>query len=163
MLRILQSLCVITLARAASTQYVRRTQEADNSTVVPEIVGGSVASSGEFPWFAAFVPLVQCGGSLIAPNRVLTAAHCVVGGTPSSVRIGASTTSDGEEIAVTCGQYHPDYEIGPQGVSSCGGNSLVVRGKSQLTFFATLRKNRISLMTLLSLNWLIRPRLIRYL
>mgnify|MGYP005847058679 CR=1 FL=1 len=28
-----------------------------------EIVGGTVAEEGEFPWFAAFEPLVQCGGT----------------------------------------------------------------------------------------------------
>lgn len=81
------------------------------------IVGGSEASSGEFPWFAAFAPFTSCGGSLIAPNRVLTAAHCVVDGAPSSVRIGPVTRSDGETISVKCGSYHPDYKIGSGGVS----------------------------------------------
>lgn len=50
------------------------------------IVGGSVANAGAQPWMAALLrrnsnPLVSqrkfCGGSLIAPAWVLTAAHCV--------------------------------------------------------------------------------------
>lgn len=79
------------------------------------IIGGSEAAAGEFPWFAAFDPLVSCGGSLIAPNRVLTAAHCVSRGAPAGVIIGPTTMSNGERIAVTCASYHPDFKFGKGG------------------------------------------------
>ena len=47
------------------------------------IVGGEDAKPSEYPWMAALldVPTSQkpfCGGSLITPFHVLTAAHCVV-------------------------------------------------------------------------------------
>jgi len=39
------------------------------------IIGGSVARSGEYPYFVHFDG-VACGGTLIAPDIVLTAGHC---------------------------------------------------------------------------------------
>jgi hypothetical protein len=57
--------------------------------IAPQIVGGREARLGEVPWQVALVlkPYVTssnyyfgqvCGGSLIAPQWVLTAAHCMV-------------------------------------------------------------------------------------
>src|SRR4051812_10024980 len=49
------------------------------------IVGGEPAPPGRWPWMVALLRAGEggafkaqfCGGSLIAPRRVLTAAHCV--------------------------------------------------------------------------------------
>jgi hypothetical protein len=54
------------------------------------LVAGSPTSAGRYPWY---VSVDGCGGTLIAADRVLTAAHCVAGKTPSAlgrVRFGGS-------------------------------------------------------------------------
>lgn len=47
------------------------------------VVGGKVAEPGTFPWMAFVVDFkgeegIACSGTVVAPNLVLTAAHCAV-------------------------------------------------------------------------------------
>lgn len=72
----------------------------------------SEAQYGEFPWMAIiFKPTVRpsgkvedlyvCGGSLVHPQVILTAAHCVAGKDPTSlkVRVGDWDISKNDELA----------------------------------------------------------------
>ena len=59
------------------------------------VVGGEAAPKGRYPWMVALSR--GCGGTLIAPDRVLTAGHCVEDLRVSDLRlyVGARTRQPG--------------------------------------------------------------------
>ncbi len=93
--------------------------------VSPRIVLGNAveANSTEYPWMAALLRTGQadpflaqfCGGSLIDSNTVLTAAHCVDGGTnPEDVQVALGFTSlsaigSEDRVNVSAIVIHPSY------------------------------------------------------
>ncbi len=90
----------------------------------PDIIGGEIAAAGAWPWQAALVRPGSdnayyghyCGGTLVAPSWVLTAAHCVYGlpSAPNVVDVVLGRTrlsaGGGERIAVDLIIIHPDYD-----------------------------------------------------
>jgi secreted trypsin-like serine protease len=94
----------------------------------PEIIGGHQADPGEYPFQVAIlkrnVPdrfqAQFCGGTLIANNRVLTAAHCVVDRQANRLAVLAGTHTlapggGGMRVNVTAKHVHPGYNPNTSG------------------------------------------------
>lgn len=85
----------------------------------PNIVGGVEAENGELPFQVSIQSSYGghfCGGSLIKPNWVLTAAHCVQGWSSSNkIVVGTNdqTNTAGAEVFTAAKVIaHPNYNSG---------------------------------------------------
>jgi trypsin len=100
-------------AKAREMQTIPNDNNADSSRDNSRIIGGREADVGRYPFAVSLSDSYGhfCGGSLIAADVVLTAAHCQGGN--YSVIIGRHDLSDdqsGEEIAIDYELPHPDYD-----------------------------------------------------
>ncbi len=78
------------------------------------IIGGHSAPHADYEWFASLwdengilADYRFCGGSLIAPAWVLTAAHCVLAGV-DYVEIGPTDSTERQVLSIL---LHPDMDI----------------------------------------------------
>lgn len=109
---------LIASAAAAGQEYEG---EPSRGPEPPElrVVGGQPAGPGQFPWLAALHvgSSFECGATVVAPNWVMTAAHCVTDGSggvtsPGSLRIRLNSLrrdTGGELRQVRSIHRHPHH------------------------------------------------------
>jgi hypothetical protein len=89
-----------------------------NEIISPKIVNGEEVEAGTYPWFVSLRVGADyvCGGFLVAPQFVLTAAHCLWLPPVDNVVVGALCRNSGncgqdyEEFAIEDSFFHPGYD-----------------------------------------------------
>jgi len=109
-------LCALTLTASAQEASTTADELAGLTREEPlNIYGGAPVEPGDWPDTAAILDKrgeVFCTGTLIAPNVVLSAAHCATGGSadPRSVVLASEDLSGGEAISVTRYEVHEKWQ-----------------------------------------------------
>lgn len=98
----------------STPQNLRGLQEEPNQRQklpqrAPRIINGQDVLSFRYPYFSLMYRPGMCGGVLISPTLVLSAAHC--DGASDLFRVGAyADTSDGDHVGIRSAIIHPEYE-----------------------------------------------------
>mmetsp|Transcript_16527 Transcript_16527/g.24382 ORF Transcript_16527/g.24382 Transcript_16527/m.24382 type:complete len:685 (-) Transcript_16527:28-2082(-) len=92
----------------SSSSSQPKPEKAGSANFQTRIVGGTDANAGDYPFYTKWA---SCGASLVAPDVLLSAAHCGKI-TSNTVHIGRSAKNgddDAIERTITQRLFHPDY------------------------------------------------------
>lgn len=85
--------------------------------VQPMIIGGEETTTDENPFVVALTTpdgFQFCGGTIVAPTKVVTAAHCTEGSSPADIQVVAGRTvlssGEGTVSGVTDIWIHPEWD-----------------------------------------------------
>lgn len=97
------------------------------------ITSGTLATPGEWPWQVRILRGVDdekgfCGGSLIAPRWVLTAAHCLTSPRGVAVGYGDVELARLKTVAADAVFLHPDYGSRRRGGGDAGKSAVSLSG-----------------------------------
>ncbi|MEV5491296.1 serine protease [Streptomyces bobili] len=105
------------LVAASAAAVATALLSAPTAVAAPQpIVGGSTTTTTAYPFMMQITDASQnqfCGGTLVSATKVVTAAHCMVGETTSSVRVVGGRTylngTNGTVSRVSKIWINPDY------------------------------------------------------
>jgi secreted trypsin-like serine protease len=113
------AVAVAATAAAAATALAG----APSAVAAPQpIVGGTTTTTSAYPFMMQITDASQnqfCGGTLVSPTKVVTAAHCMVGESTGSVRVVGGRTylngTNGTVARVSKIWIHPNYTTATRG------------------------------------------------
>nr|WP_236952451.1 serine protease [Kibdelosporangium phytohabitans] len=111
-------------------------QPPGDGEVGTQVVGGTRAAQGEFPWMVRLS--MGCGGALYTPQIVLTAAHCVSrtgANTSITATLGVVDLQSSSAIKVKSTYVHRSPTYG----TATGGDWALVKLASPVTTVPTLK------------------------
>lgn len=88
---------------------------AEVTTATSEIIGGTTAKAGQFPFFASVSASSNwlCGASLVAPDILISAGHCSVAFTKGAIvgaTIEGATTPGSVSVTIDQQVVHPNFQ-----------------------------------------------------
>ncbi|AIS01261.1 S1 family peptidase [Streptomyces glaucescens] len=112
----------VAIAATAAAAATALTAASPAGAAPQPIVGGTTTTTGAYPFMMQITDASQdqfCGGTLVSPTKVVTAAHCMVGETPSGVRVVGGRTylngTNGTVARVSRIWIHPNYTTATRG------------------------------------------------
>lgn len=113
LIRISRLLWLVTTAPSVVGNLSLATRFSNSKGDFKRIIGGSEAAKNRYPYSVSLQDWGGhfCGGSLIARDCVLTAAHCVAGGA-FQVRVGSDDVDEGELVGTWKEVVHQGYDPG---------------------------------------------------